>query len=86
MNQSRTRTRRRFNQSVSLAKLGAMAPMGCSSDAPSPSYHELIANPWRHTDGRIEQGPALRRELVRYAARAARYPQIETAGATASGR
>jgi len=37
----------------------------------NPSYNDLIANTWRHTDGNIEKKLVLLRELVRYATLAA---------------
>ena len=45
--------------------------MGCSANNDNLSYDELVASTWRHSDGRVDGGPLLLRELVRYATLAA---------------
>ncbi len=71
MNRRPTMTRRQFNRAISLVAIGTAAPAGCSSDGSGTTYDELMASTWRHADGPVAEGPALLRELVRYATLAA---------------
>ena len=64
-------TRRQFGRSASMALAAIVVPTACSHDESDLSYDELMAETWRHADAPIEKGPALLRELVRYATLAA---------------
>ena len=46
-------------------------PTGCSSEGTDPTYEALVASTWRHSNATLSPGPALSRELVRYATLAA---------------
>ena len=59
-------TRRHFNAGV--AAVGAsVLTMGCSGRDDAPSYEELVAETWRHTEGHPNSPSELQRELIRYA-------------------
>ena len=71
MTRRQTMTRRQFSRALSLVAAGAAAPAGCSGDGAGPGYEELMASTWRHTDRPLTPGPAVIKELVRYATLAA---------------
>ena len=60
-------TRRDFNKGTAAVLLGAAVPVGCAGGNGDSSYEALAASTWRHSDVSVHQGPALLRELVRYA-------------------
>ncbi len=71
MARSHSMTRRQFGRSASMALAGVVVSTGCSGDESGLGYDELIAKTWRHSDLSVKKGPALQRELVRYATLAA---------------
>ena len=60
-------TRRRFNQAAVATLVSATLPTGCTSRNDAPSYDDLVADTWRHSDGRPDSCFELQKELIRYA-------------------
>jgi len=60
-------TRRDFIAMSAVAAAGPLAAAGCASAGGEEGYDEAVRKTWRHTEGGPADGPALARELVRYA-------------------
>ena len=58
-------TRRHFNQAA-VAALASTLATGCSS-RDAPSYEDLVARTWRHSDRHPDSHFELQKELIRYA-------------------
>lgn len=66
MNKAQGMTRRHFNEAV-VAALASTLAAGCTGRDDAPSYDELVARTWRHTDRRPDSHLELQKELIRYA-------------------
>ena len=66
MNKQPYMTRRQFNKGVAAALVSTL-PMACTTPDDAPSYDELVASTWRHSDARPNSHAELQRELIRYA-------------------
>ena len=60
-------TRREFNNGMAAAALVTGFSSGCSGHDDGPSYENLAASIWRHTEVRPTSKLALQQELIRYA-------------------